>query len=301
MAENINDDNLENLPVPQSENLSDENIFVNDTDIIIPKQETENMEVHHHPDIHHKPKKWKEYFLEFLMIFLAVTMGFFAESLREHFTEKKKEKQLILSLQKDLIKDTVTLNKLINIYIPAHNDWVDSFNLYVDSLPLKGNERKFSLGIFNASYWNLYQPPEISMYLLKNSGSFNLIENEKVKAAILDYNGMINNYTKYSDFIATVQHSVDTSSTALISRNDLRNFINKVFEHTAKGETGFINITDIPAGILLKSYNKNLFINFNAKLDQITLLLNDMNFSYKSILEKETILLNVIKEEYPNL
>ncbi len=31
------------------------------------------MEVHHHPDLHHKPKKWKEYFLEFLMIFLAVT------------------------------------------------------------------------------------------------------------------------------------------------------------------------------------------------------------------------------------
>jgi hypothetical protein len=35
-----------------------------------------DMEVHHHPDLHHKPKKWKEYFLEFLMIFLAVTLGF---------------------------------------------------------------------------------------------------------------------------------------------------------------------------------------------------------------------------------
>jgi hypothetical protein len=35
-----------------------------------------NMEVHHHPDLHHEKKKWKEYFLEFLMIFLAVTLGF---------------------------------------------------------------------------------------------------------------------------------------------------------------------------------------------------------------------------------
>ena len=34
------------------------------------------MEVHHHPDLHHKPKAWKEYLLEGLMIFLAVTMGF---------------------------------------------------------------------------------------------------------------------------------------------------------------------------------------------------------------------------------
>lgn len=39
------------------------------------------MEVHHHP--HVEKKNFKEYFLEFLMIFLAVTLGFFAESLRE--------------------------------------------------------------------------------------------------------------------------------------------------------------------------------------------------------------------------
>jgi len=40
------------------------------------------MEMHHHPDLHRKKKNWKEYFLEFLMIFLAVTLGFFAETMR---------------------------------------------------------------------------------------------------------------------------------------------------------------------------------------------------------------------------
>jgi len=38
------------------------------------------MEVHH-PHLHHKPKKWKEYFLEFSMIFIAVTPGFLAENI----------------------------------------------------------------------------------------------------------------------------------------------------------------------------------------------------------------------------
>jgi hypothetical protein len=33
------------------------------------------MEVHHHPGSAHKKKAFKEYFLEFLMIFLAVTLG----------------------------------------------------------------------------------------------------------------------------------------------------------------------------------------------------------------------------------
>jgi len=46
------------------------------------------MEVHHHPQV--EKKGFKEYFLEFLMIFLAVTLGFFAENIREKITEHKK-------------------------------------------------------------------------------------------------------------------------------------------------------------------------------------------------------------------
>ena len=45
---------------------------------------THTMEVHHHPGPHHGKKQWREYFLEFMMIFLAVTLGFLAENLREH-------------------------------------------------------------------------------------------------------------------------------------------------------------------------------------------------------------------------
>jgi hypothetical protein len=39
------------------------------------------MEVHHHPDLHHRRKKFKEYVLEFLMIFLAILkMAFLPEN-----------------------------------------------------------------------------------------------------------------------------------------------------------------------------------------------------------------------------
>ena len=49
------------------------------------------MEVHHHP--HVEKKKFKEYFLEFLMIFFAVTLGFFAENIRETLTERHNAKE----------------------------------------------------------------------------------------------------------------------------------------------------------------------------------------------------------------
>jgi hypothetical protein len=43
------------------------------------------MELHHQPNI--DKKGFKEYFLEFLMIFLAATMEFFAKQMRERFAE----------------------------------------------------------------------------------------------------------------------------------------------------------------------------------------------------------------------
>jgi hypothetical protein len=74
MSDNINDDPLNNPIIPQSENFSDEIISSIETDTKIPKHETENMEVHHHPKV--EKKNFKEYLLEGLMIFIAVTMGF---------------------------------------------------------------------------------------------------------------------------------------------------------------------------------------------------------------------------------
>src|SRR5271170_4298585 len=99
-----------------SQEVNGESSMVNkelESEIIHQKPEIENMEVHYHPDLHHKPKPWKEYFLEFLMIFLAVTLGFFAESLREHLTDKEKEKEYISSLINNLEQDTTNLNSAI--------------------------------------------------------------------------------------------------------------------------------------------------------------------------------------------
>ena len=47
------------------------------------------MEVHHsHHHAGHAKKKFQEYITEFLMLFAAVTLGFFAENKREHYVER---------------------------------------------------------------------------------------------------------------------------------------------------------------------------------------------------------------------
>src|SRR5664279_2092094 len=71
------------------------------------------MEVHHHPNYGHKKKNFREYFLEFLMIFLAVSLGFIAENLREHISDRSKEKEYIESMLQDLKSDTAKANHSI--------------------------------------------------------------------------------------------------------------------------------------------------------------------------------------------
>jgi hypothetical protein len=68
------------------------------------------MEVHHHP--HVEKKGFKEYFLEFLMIFLAVSLGFIAENFREHIVERKHEREFMVSLLRDLGNDTADIARV---------------------------------------------------------------------------------------------------------------------------------------------------------------------------------------------
>ncbi len=67
------------------------------------------MEVHHP---HHIPKAFKEYITEFFMLFAAVTLGFFAENLREHYIEKEREEKFIQIVHEDLLNDIKSLNRI---------------------------------------------------------------------------------------------------------------------------------------------------------------------------------------------
>ena len=62
---------------------------------------------------HVKEKKFKHYLFEFFMLFLAVTLGFFVENIREHLVENNKEKEYIRSIVEDIKQDISQLDTLI--------------------------------------------------------------------------------------------------------------------------------------------------------------------------------------------
>ena len=86
------------------------------------------MEVHHHP--HVEKKGFKEYFLEFLMIFLAVTLGFFSENVREYFDEEKTTKQYLEDFRQELLQNKDLYQRYDSLFareIPATDSLMKIF------------------------------------------------------------------------------------------------------------------------------------------------------------------------------
>ncbi len=88
------------------------------------------MEVHHHPQV--EKKSFKEYLLEGLMIFLAVSMGFIAENIRENLVEHETEKRTMELVVENLKEDTTALEKSIKWNIKKV-DIIDSILLFRNS------------------------------------------------------------------------------------------------------------------------------------------------------------------------
>jgi hypothetical protein len=144
------------------------------------------METHAH-HLHKTPGSgWKHYMFEFLMLFLAITLGFIVENLREHGAEHEKEREFMMSLHDDLQKDKAILeNGISKGMIPvAYND---SLSKELQKRPLKGRERRIYhfLLLYTTLIDFTYHDRTISQ--LKNSGGFRLIRHQDVSDAILDY------------------------------------------------------------------------------------------------------------------
>jgi len=186
MADKSDEENV-NIPADnQPENGSEEMTPVSDTDTITQNQEIENMEVHHHPHLHHKPKKWKEYFLEFLMIFLAVTMGFFAENIRENYVEHKSARDYASLLIEDLTTDTVELNSaahVLNVIITAG----DSLgNLLINDPKLNVGGKLYYYEYLSSVRWNFISH-DATLQQLKSSGALRYLGDTSLIRKIMNY------------------------------------------------------------------------------------------------------------------
>jgi len=150
------------------------------------KPETENMEVHHHGHVHEK-KKWKEYLFQFLMLFLAVSAGFFVENMREHYIENKRAKGLISSLISDLQKDTASINWLQDFRINKRKSYLDSFYRLLNMPPDKVVKKTYYNTLRNVQEFYTFSPSTGTINQLKNAGYLRYFSDNELLKHISDY------------------------------------------------------------------------------------------------------------------
>jgi hypothetical protein len=168
-----------------------------------PELNQPEMEVHKHPHhVTHK-KKWSEYLLEFMMIFLAVFMGFIAENIRETYVEQHRATEYAQSLFNDLKQDTIILHRTQGIK-KWQNEKLDSLIILLNLPDIQKHARELYYYSCFANLPNLpFEPTDITIQQLRNSGSLRYFSNIQLRNAIAHYYSESGFYVERENDIAT--------------------------------------------------------------------------------------------------
>jgi hypothetical protein len=251
------------------------------------------MEVHHHS---HKPKNWKEYITEFIMLFAAVTLGFFAENVREHQIIEHKTHQNLESVVLDLKKDSVLLQERIqeyknaSIYLNKLNEVFLDFQLnkiskveYLEKALIISDSLTFGTSFYinNSSYKNTIASGSFSninsIELKRTISNYyevfgsKLIDNNKILDDVVEYY-TINTLPKPGGRIANILERGDSNET-LILKNYYKN--NGLFEKSLLSKDFIIYNQKAIDRVGIYLYLMRLFNEKNKEL--IKLLNEDLN------------------------
>jgi hypothetical protein len=147
------------------------------------------MEVHHHSGGHAGPKKFKDYFLECLMIFIAVTMGFIAENVREYITDKNHVEELAGQLKEDLMNDTANVQKLIEFEM-VQVKRADSLYALLMQPPSQIDFKKLQDMIVSCDRLELYYPSTGAISTIKRELHLKKFVRTKIALHIDNYEKM---------------------------------------------------------------------------------------------------------------
>jgi hypothetical protein len=246
------------------------------------------MEVHKHPHgVTHK-KKWTEYLLEFLMIFLAVTMGFIAENIREETVNHKKEREFVKNMLKDLVSDTSELADKIK-FSATMASGLDSLS---NALYSANGSDSSTLQIYRmqGEYLRIIGVDfnDATSIELRNSGGMQVIRNGEVRIAIARYWQRIS-VIKEIEERYNAQADVDFSF----------GIFNKNYQHIrARSDAGILTV-EVDRGAQFMTNDKNQLINYANRMRRKVNIVNNFLMNNLTSQKKEGIgLIKIIKRDY---
>ena len=233
-----------------------------------------------------KKRSIRKYFIEFVMVFLAVTAGFFSENIREYFSEYSREGEYIRLVSEDLRQDIYALDSIINER-KKKDAMLDSLLHLLNSPEIQkhGNELYYFARWSPRTY--RFFSHDRTLIQLRNSGEWRLIRKREVSNALQLYDEQIRTITHY------IEHREESLVVILYSSLNVL-FENHVFNQMVDG-LRFKRPTTNPS---LLSYDKQAL---NEFANQVHFLKNANLFFIKNsstLLEYAQKTLSLIEKEY---
>ncbi|RYF84697.1 MAG: hypothetical protein EOO03_14420 [Chitinophagaceae bacterium] len=182
-------------------------------------QRKEIMEVHHHGHVHEQ-RKWKEYLFQFLMLFLAVTLGFLAENQREHYIEGLRAKEYAYMLKHDMENDTVQLQSFITTADSMEKEYAFLSRIYattIEEITFAQWDSTKNRGVNMTPF----MPNDATFSLLKTSGKLRYIRDTALLARLMKYEAEIKMLNVYWNLITSRFGGADSEHVLQASLHEL--------------------------------------------------------------------------------
>ena len=247
------------------------------------------MELEYKPTYAQPGKRWNIYFLEFMLIFMAVALGFFAESIREDLGDQDKEKEFITSMIEDAITDSVHLQNAIN--------GNQKRLLKLDSLSkllCRFKERPgvdseiYRLYRFGINHPEFVSPTERTMTQLKNAGGMRLIRKKPAVDAIVQYDDMSKNLVDQQAYYELYQNKSLEQAVVILNFQDFN------FEMEKLGPN-----SNIYTNSALLTHDKAKLIEFGNRVTIYAGIVQFYIFRLKEMKEQTRTVITTLQKEYP--
>jgi hypothetical protein len=126
-------------------------------------------------------KSWRGYLFEFILLFMAVFLGFLAENYRENISEKQQAEELAHNFYDELLADSVAIQWYINARYKKDSALIALKNYALDS-SLEKVSRSYVRNYYVGLFWNSqFEPTDVLLEQLKNSGSLSYFKSKELQ------------------------------------------------------------------------------------------------------------------------
>ena len=236
---------------------------------------------------HSRKKSWKGYLLDFIMLFLAVSLGFMADNFREGASDRSKEIEYIRSMIEDVEEDRVNIKAAIDVNTQKIQGLDSLLNICFNYRDTDADKLDINRHFIQVLYHpEFLTPTDLTMQQLKNAGGMRLIKSKTAINDIIRYDTKLKKITNQQLYYENYQNKAIDRGTEIFNIHNLLFALRNPDERMSPNYYELLDKDDLK----LKEFGNSIAM-YKGIIEYYVRLLSEMN-------EQGDVLMETLKSEY---